>query len=154
MKSIEVRDVYQIHGTASAIISRDELLSNVLSRFAYEPGLRSIFLVDSEDRFAGLITRIAILRWAQYQLVAGRKKTASSRDVHDMVSQTQAKSLARGDWRTLGVKENDSLQEALDQMVDFGEDVLPVLNEDGIILGDIRLSEILVKAIDVGVEQR
>jgi CBS domain-containing protein len=71
-----------------------------------------------------------------------------------MVSQTQAKSLARGDWRTLGVKENDSLQEALDQMVDFGEDVLPVLNEDGIILGDIRLSEILVKAIDVGVEQR
>jgi hypothetical protein len=39
-------------------------------------------------------------------------------------------------------------------MVDFGEDVLPVLNEDGIILGDIRLSEILVKAIDVGVEQR
>ena len=150
MKSIKVQDVYELHGTASAIISGDELLSDVLSRFAYEPGLRSIFLIDSENRFAGLMTRIAILKWTQYQLAADREGEATSREVYNMVAGTMAKSLARGDWTTLGVKEDDTLQEALDQMVKFGEDVLPVLDEYGRILGDIRLSEILIKVIEVG----
>jgi len=150
MKSILVKDVYQLHGTATVAISKEELLSEVISRYAYEPGLRGTFLVDSEHRFAGIITRIAIMKWAQYMLVGGTKREISVREVLDAITSTKAKNLARGDYKSLRVRENDTLQTALDQMEDSGEDVLPVLDEDGRILGDIRLSEILLKAFEVG----
>jgi CBS domain-containing protein len=150
MNSILVNDVYQLHGTASISISKEELLSDVISRFAYEPGLRGIFLVDSENRFSSIITRIAIMKWAQYKLTGNIKKEISARSISDAVASTKASNLARGDYRTLGVRENDTLQSALDQMVDFEEDVLPVLDQDGRILGDIRLSEVLLKTFEVG----
>lgn len=55
----------------------------------------------------------------------------------------KARDIARGDPRMLSVKENDTLQAALDKMLDHEEDVLPVLNSQGEILGDLRLSEVL-----------
>jgi CBS-domain-containing membrane protein len=150
MRSIRVGDVHQVHGMASASVPEDALLEDVVSMFAHEPGLRSVFLVDSKERFSGLITRIAMLKWAQFQLVGGSERFISSRDIFSLVAATKAKDLARGDRRTLGVKESDSLQTALGQMVDLGEDVLPVLDENGHIVGDIRLSEVISKAIEVG----
>jgi len=35
-------------------------------------------------------------------------------------------------------------------MMSLGEDVIPVIDEDGRIIGDFRLSEVLLKAIEVG----
>jgi CBS-domain-containing membrane protein len=58
--------------------------------------------------------------------------------------------LARGDWRSLGVKESDTLETAFNQMMNFGEDVIPVLDSEGRILGDLRLSEVLLQAVEVG----
>ena len=63
---------------------------------------------------------------------------------------TKAKDLAHGEWSSLGVKEADTLQTALNQMVEYQEDVIPVLDDEGRILGDLRISEVLFKALGVG----
>lgn len=41
------------------------------------------------------------------------------------------------------LKKSDTIQTALDKMIDSEEDIIPVLNAQGKILGDLRLSEIL-----------
>jgi CBS domain-containing protein len=50
----------------------------------------------------------------------------------------------------LSVRETDSLQSALDKMLDNDEDVLPVLNSQGEITGDLRLSEVLSWVLTYG----
>ncbi|MEQ4489892.1 MAG: CBS domain-containing protein [Dehalococcoides mccartyi] len=66
-----------------------------------------------------------------------------------MVEDVQAKSVARGDWKSFGLKPNDTLQNAFQRMIQSGEDILPVVDDDGRVIGDLLLSEILMKAIEI-----
>ena len=150
MKAIMVNEVYQLHGTASVSITEEASLGDVIYRFAHEPGIRGVFLVDEELRFAGIVSRIAIMKWAEFQLFGKHKGNIPASEITSLVDLTKARYLARGDWRSYGVKESDTLEEAFTKMMSFGEDIVPVLDEDGKIIGDLRLSEVLLKALEVG----
>ncbi|MFC1944609.1 hypothetical protein ACFLX5_03860 [Chloroflexota bacterium] len=65
-------------------------------------------------------------------------------------NKTKAQDLARGSEHSLGVKPSYTLQTALEQMIATEEVVLPVLDKSGKVLDDLRLSEVLLKAIEVG----
>ena len=41
------------------------------------------------------------------------------------------------------------LDTALNRMIEYEEDIIPVLDEDGRILGDLRLSEVLLKTLEM-----
>ncbi|OGO23959.1 MAG: hypothetical protein A2144_05665 [Chloroflexi bacterium RBG_16_50_9] len=154
MKTSLVKDVYQLHGTASISVREEIPLEDIISRFANEPGIRGAFLIDKEQRFAGMISRLAIMKWAEFQLFGKWKNGIPASGVADLVGSVQAKRLARGDWHSLGVKEYDTLEKAFQQMMGFGEDIIPVLDDDGRIIGDLRLSEVLLKVIEVGKQVR
>ena len=144
MMTIRVSEVYRLHGMASAMSPDDSPLQGIIIRFADEPGLRGIFLVDSQGRLTGVVSRIDLLRWPHIQLFGGKgRHEISISEFFRLVDAKQAKDIARGDPRVLSVKENDTLQSALDKMLDHEEDVLPVLNNRGEIVGDMRLSEVL-----------
>ena len=72
MKTIRVEEVYKIHGTASVSVPEDVSLEYVITRFAREPSVRGIFLIDSRERFVGLITRNDLMKWAHLQLFGGK----------------------------------------------------------------------------------
>jgi CBS domain-containing protein len=154
MKDILVRDVYRLHGTASISMDEETPLEEIISRFAHEPAVRGIFLVDGEQRFAGTVSRAAILKWADYQLFGKWKSGVPNSEVTNKITAVKAKYLARGDWHSLGVREADNLAEAFKQMMSFGEDIVPVIDDDGKVIGDLRLSELLLKAIETGREQK
>ena len=75
-------------------------------------------------------------------------------DFFCIVDAKKAKDLVSGDPKAITVKETDTLQTALDKMLDHEEDVLPVVDNERRILGDLRLSEVLLKAIEVGKQVR
>ncbi len=148
VKKILVKEVHALQGTASITIPDDATLEYAISRLANEPGCRGVFLVDNQQRFSGIISRSAIMKWAEFQLFS-KWKSAASKEILETIGNVKAKSLARGDWRSLGVLESDKLQKAFDQMMLYNEDVIPVLDADGKIIGDLRLSEVLLKVIDL-----
>jgi len=140
---ITVKDVHSLHGVASLSVSESTSLKDVIEKFAREPGLHGIFLVDENQRFAGILSRLALLKWAQFQLFDNKQDAAVTASVDNV----PARSLARGDWKTFGVTESDSMEKAFNQMISYQVDIIPVLNEKGHIIGDLRLSEILLKVI-------
>ena len=150
MKTVLVKDVYQLHDTAAISVTEDIALGDIISKFAHEPGIRGVFLIDEEQRFAGIISRMAIMKWAEFQLFGKWKTGILAPDIANLVDSVKAKHLARGDWQSLGIKEYDTLEKAFELMMRLGEDVIPVLDEDGKIIGDLRLSEVLLKVIEVG----
>jgi len=66
------------------------------------------------------------------------------------VSARKGKDVLRGEAQLVGVKETDTLQTALDQMIASKEDIIPVLDSDRKIIGDLKLSEVLLKTIEAG----
>jgi len=154
VKTVRVEDVYRLHGTASAMVQDDVLLEDLIIKFAREPNLCGVFLIDPQQRFAGMIARADLLKWSTVVLLGGKVSIASSGEAYRIMLATKARDLRREDWPFLGVKKTDTLQTALNQMIDSGEDIIPVLDSEGRILGDLRLSEVLLKAIEIGQQYR
>ena len=50
--------------------------------------------------------------------------------------------------KTIKVKEIDTLRSALDLMLKFEKDIIPVVDDRGAILGDLSLSEVLLRALE------
>lgn len=148
MKNTLVKDVYELHGTASAIMNQDCTLKEVVTRLANEPGTRGIFLVDQNGRFSGIVSRTAIIKWAEFQLFSKQQDGDVPDEITDMITNIPARNLARGERHSLGVFESDTLQKAFEQMVKYGEDVIPVLDIEGRVTGDLSLPEILLTVTD------
>ena len=159
MKEIRVKDIYKIYGVASLAISKDSSLDTIISSFAHDPSLRAIFLTDASGRFLGEITQIDLVKWVHLQchgsssvirrfegVLSGH--VLSAWEISRLISATKAVDLALSNYQQLGIKEDDTLQTALDKMIDYGTTILPVLDSQGKILGDLRLSEILVSTIE------
>lgn len=149
MEAIRVMDVYQSHGMASVSIPENMPLAHVVSRFALDPNLRAVFLIDSDARFTHMLSRFDLLKWAHLRLFKG--KGIREMKVADFVRITEAKevkSLARRDEHSFSIKESDTLRTALNRMIEYQEDIIPVLDEDRRVLGDLRLSEVLLKTLE------
>ncbi|HZA23408.1 MAG TPA: CBS domain-containing protein, partial [Dehalococcoidia bacterium] len=118
MKTIKVEEVFDPRGMQTAIMSEDESLEDVIVTFVRDPHARGIFLVDSHQRFAGVITRSDLLKWAYLRL--GREPGSgrvniSRRDIYRFVLSTSAREVARGSWHSMGVRPIDDLETALNQ---------------------------------------
>ena len=151
MRTIKVEEVYRIHGTASVSMPEDVSLEYVVTRFAREPGVRGIFLIDTSERFIGLITRNDLMKWGHIRLYGGKGRyEITISEFYRLADAVKAKDLLRGDQRGISVKETDTLQTVLDKMLNYEEDVLPVVDGERRVLGDLRLSEVLLKAIEAG----
>jgi len=153
MKTIRVAEVYRLHDTATLSVPEDSPLEDVVTRFAHVPRLHALFLVDSRQRLSGVITRTSLMKWVHSELFGGRRELSPWEAVH-FAAATKAKDLTHSDWRSLAVKETDTLETALNIMIGHDEDILPVLDSEGTILGDLRLSEVLLKALEVGRQAR
>ncbi|MBN2187774.1 MAG: CBS domain-containing protein [Dehalococcoidia bacterium] len=150
MKTILVKEAYQLYESASISVPEDATLESLVTTLARRPGVRGIFLIDSGRRVAGTITRSDLLKWARYRFWGEEgMKMIYLREIYQYIGATTAKDLAQGDRRSLGVKEDDTLYTALDRMISFGEDIIPVVDGKGRVLGDLTLSEVLMKAIEV-----
>jgi len=113
--------------------------------------LGGIFLVDSKLRFAGLIMRIDLLRWAHIRIAGGKgRHEIVLSEFYRIADARKAKDLVAPDTQMLSAKEGDTLQAALDKMLDYEQDEIPVVDDEGKIVGDLGLSEVLWRGIFYG----
>jgi CBS domain-containing protein len=148
LRTAIVSEVYRIHGMTSAVIPEDSPLEIIIARFAGEPSLRGMFLTDAQRHFSGVVTRIDLLRWIHFKLFGGKgRRDFTVSEFYRIVDARKGKDIANSVSNMLSVRETDSLQSALDKMLDHEEEVLPVLNSRGEIVGDLKLSEVLSWAL-------
>jgi CBS domain-containing protein len=139
-----VSEVYKLHGGVSVSINVDSSAEEVIGSFVRQPSIRGIFLVDSKLRYVGMVSRIDLLRWSHIKLAGGKgRREITISNFFRIADARKAGDLTGSNLLTLSVKESDTLQTALDKMLDSEEDVIPVLDSEGRILGDLGLSEVL-----------
>jgi len=138
-----VASVYRMHGTAAMSLPEDTSLEEVIRTLAENPTLRAVFLVNAEKRYTLMITRGDLLNWAHLNLSGGKGSNMAISEIFRILDARKAKDLASPFSSSLALKEQDTLQRALSMMMEFEEDILPVLDNQGKITGDLRLSELL-----------
>jgi CBS domain-containing protein len=153
MKTIQVGEVHQVHGKASISVPEDATLEYVVALLGHERHLQGVFIVDSSQRYVGMVSRFDLLRWTQLQLHGGKRKAALPIEgLMHLLRARKAKDLETRNSSKLSLSENDTLEAALDLMIEFGEDIVPVIDAEGRIIGDLSLSELLSKALEVGLD--
>ena len=144
MKIPLVSEVHKLHSTASISVDEDASLEVIINKFSKRPSLRGVFLVNSEKIFTGMITRIDLIKWIHLQILGGQGMgRVPISEIVRLLEARKAKELALSYKRSVSVQEKDDIQKALNLMLNNEEDIIPVLNDQGRILGDLRLSEIL-----------
>ena len=140
-------EVHRLHSDVPASVTFDENvpLEEVIAVVASNPAIRGIFVVDSQEKFIGVISRSDLMKWIHLMLFGGKaRRELTIREIFRLVFASKAKDLLRSEMHTIGVKEDDRLQTALDKIVHHEQDILPVLDKDGKIIGDLTLNKVLL----------
>ena len=140
-----VKDAYNITKMSSLIIDENETLVNVIKRFVKNPELRGIFLVDKKKKLKGAITKTDLLNIVKVKLGKDVDEIPLRILVLKHLSDVKVNEIVSMFSERAGVKLNDSLDKALELMIKMDLIDIPVVDEDNKIIGDLTLSEILLK---------
>lgn len=148
LKSITVEEAYNLDQSPSLIVNPEDEFSTVVKRFAEQPELRGIFVAAEDCHLQGVITRRDLLDWARIQIGASFYATDEhwlKEDVRlfELMRASKAKDVARSNSADAAVRPNDPLAEALRKMLALDLICLPVVNDEGVIIGDLKITEIL-----------
>lgn len=144
MKTIRVAEVCRLTPLQIMVVNGEEPLSKVVHAFAVRHDQHDVFLVDDEERLVGVISVQDLLQWARLYL--GLPVPSSSLtlgQVRRLMLAHHARELARMGSQKAAVYEDDTLEEALTHMAQYNLTAIPVLDEEGRVINDLRLSEVL-----------
>lgn len=152
LRKITVEHAYNLDKTPSLIASPEDQFTDVVRRFAKTPDLRGIFLAEDDCRLIGVITRRDLLDWARIRIGASFYTSEEhwlKEDVRlfELMRASKAKEVARPDSADAAVRLKDPLSDALRKMLVLDLSCLPVVDDNEIIIGDLKLSEILHQAL-------
>ncbi len=126
------------------VVKEDLLLSEAVNQFATNHDLRGIFLTDASDRISGIINKRDLLNWVSMQLSApqsGRQLTVGQ--MRRLLKAQKVSDLAVNGSEDAAVRLDETLADALEKMTHYELADIPVVDENGRIVNDLRLSEIL-----------
>ncbi|WP_280768738.1 CBS domain-containing protein [Salipaludibacillus daqingensis] len=138
----QVKDVYNTITDEFPTIVLDAPLVKVQQTFQeMNPMFRTLYVLDDQNQFIGTIPLVKIIKG--YTLKKGiiTSKSSSVKGLFQMTSQDiTAQDLM---VKSGSVCENDSLDEALQLMVETSVDELPVLDKHGSMVGHLSVFELL-----------
>jgi CBS domain-containing protein len=134
------------------LIRPDEDFATVVQRLARQPELRGTFVVDDEQRLIGVITRGDLLDWARAQLgtslQAPFQGTEKTLRLASLINASTVGQVLHKNSNQAAVTKDSSLAHALRLMVELDLTVLPVVDSYTKVIGEVKLSDILARAIE------
>jgi CBS domain-containing protein len=127
-------------------------MEDVLRRLAEESSLRGVFVTDVEGHLVGVITRTDILEWVRIRLGLALKGARLTPDrilrLAQLVRAAKATDAIHPGSEKVAVRPEDTLDLALQLMLQTDLVSVPVVDDEGRILGDLTLSFVLRYLLD------
>ena len=149
MNTVPVAQLIETTEMQALVVAEDMLLDEAVRQFATNHDLRGIFLTGPDGHLTGVVNKIDLLNWVTMQLdqsPAGEplskgqmRRLLHARHVSDLAARGSAEAAVRLD---------QTLADALQQMTFHKLTDIPVVDENGRIVNDLRLSEILAYMVD------
>jgi len=132
------------------LVYEKDTIRNAIRHFAKDPCCGGIFIIDKDKRFKGVMTRYDLLTWAKFKMGAGIESNAiSMEEIHKYVHSTKIEEFINKYSDRICLTLDNSLLDALNLMLSEDLITVPVVDERGKILGDLKLSEVLTKILSM-----
>jgi CBS-domain-containing membrane protein len=125
-------------------------LIDAVKEFATNHDLRGIFITDENKRLTGVINKQDLLHWVGLQLnqtPAGKPIPVGQ--MRRLLNAQSVDDLAAPGSENSALYLNDTLADALQKMTANELADIPVIDENGQIINDLRLSEILLFMVNM-----
>lgn len=150
IKQTNIATVCETSPMGALVIHINRPLREAIDQFSHEHSTHSIFLIDDQDLFVGVINNRDLLDWARLQFnVYPSDYKMSVHHVRRLLMANSIGDLARPESKKMSVKLSDSIEEALQVMTEYNLEDIAVLDDHGRIANDMRLSEVLRFALDI-----
>jgi CBS domain-containing protein len=139
-----------IDRTPSIVADPDISFLEVLRRFAKHASARGVFVVDGNRRLVGVLTRQDLLAWAC--VAFGSEWFVRRFPAARLTRLARAETVGaacRPDSHLTAVRPGEAIDVALADMVAFDLIDVPVVDERGRLVGDLRLTEVVAKAVEI-----
>ena len=151
MQTIYVAEVCEQSEMQALVMDREMSLTEAVKEFATNHNLRGIFITDAEDRLVGVINKQDLLKWVGLQLNQWAKgEPMSIGQMRRLVNAQKVSDLVAPGSESAALYLQDTLADALQKMTAFNLADLPVVDDNGRIINDLRLSEILLFMVNRG----
>ncbi|MGE0431372.1 MAG: CBS domain-containing protein [Planctomycetota bacterium] len=138
MEMPDARELLALSNTPASVVPATATLAEIVAAVIHNPASYEVYVIDADGRFAGVITAQRVARFVfSHQSPA----TESATDMLDMLSAETAGELVRGE--AVSVSQTDPLPDVIDVMFRHGLIAVPVVDDDGRILGNLNLLQIL-----------
>lgn len=150
MSKVTVAQVSAVSTMKALVLPEHTPLMEAIDRFASNEGQHGIFLVNDENRLTGVVNNMDLLDWARLQFdVMPGKAPLTVGKVRRLISAECICDLAVPGSESKSISLNDSLDDALIKMANYDLEDIAVIDGDGRIVNDLRLSEVLSFALHV-----
>lgn len=145
MQTITVEMVAQTSPMRALVVGMQTPLEMAIKQFAAdENGRRAIFVVDNNGRLRGVVNNHDLLHWARLRLdVPHMEGSLAVGKVRRLMSAETIMDLAVPGSEKTAVPLDASLADTINKMARYNLEDIPVLDENGRVVNDLRLSEIL-----------
>ena len=150
MQTVLIGDVSATSDMQALVVERDMPLVDAVRQFANNHDLRGIFLTGEDGRLTGVINKVDLLKWVSMQLnqlPAG--EPLSRGQMRRLLKAERAADLAAAGSEEAAVHLDETVADALQKMTYDGLTDIPVVDANGRIVNDLRLSEILAYMLDI-----
>ncbi len=147
LSKLKVEEVCNLTPDALLIVRPDAEVGEIIQQFADRSDLRGIFVADETGHLQGVVTRTDLLDWARVRLGASlyppyRDLEKTLRLASMIRASTAAEIMHPGSGRA-AVQAHETLNVALRRMIEMDLILLPVVDTENRIIGEINLSCIL-----------
>jgi len=142
-----VRDAFRLIVTKPIIVTKEMGLRDVVERVLEDPRTRSAYVVDSQHRLVGMIALKEMLEAIEGSLSIFEKVREPTR--LRPRKRSIPFSVESHMFKPVTVTEDDRLLDALGKMIEHGQEDLPVVGDDGVLIGELNGFEILLLGSEV-----
>jgi len=134
-----------------------DAVETAVRRFVHQPDVHSLFVVDERNNLKGLVKLHYILNWVKLKLgmdIADRTsiRVAGTFQAFEVMRLCQSQTIGDILSPAVEVKPDQTLEQALHILVHEQLEELPVVDNDGRLLGEIRLTQLLSRMLDAAPE--
>ncbi len=142
-----VRDAFRLIVTEPIIVTRGMGLRDVVDKVLEDPRTRSAYVVDSKHRVIGMIALKEMLEAIEgslslFENVRPPARLRQRRKVMPFSVEAHM-------FKPVTVMEDDRIIDALEKMIEHGQEDLPVVDENGVLIGELNGFEILLLGSEV-----
>lgn len=143
VQDITVGDVYTLVVGRPATVRKGSSLKNAIDAIVNNPYSQKVYVVDGHGKLLGTVTMAALLRQVGYRLGARKPGIIS---FFKFLSEMLKDNIEEFMEHSVSVTKDMLMKDALQLMVEYRLNNLPVVDEKGKLIGELNGIEILTEA--------